>query len=138
MGLDDEFIDRERDTKNAEYDSTVDILETEGILPIKDIPNILTINGFGRKLYGRADYHKESNSYITTLYYVFLFIPILPLKRFRVKLEGGYFYIVSSSNTYTFMWELPLTKEQKIHRNIFFIALAVLIISIVINGYILH
>jgi len=134
MGMNDEFVDREHDTENtkyAEYDSTVDTLETDGILAIRKIPEIRSANGLGYGLYGKADYHKESGSYITTLYCVFCFIPLIPLRRFRVIPGSSEFYSVSFSKNYNFMWELQLTKNQKYHRNILLISLAVLVLGLV-------
>ena len=140
MGFDDEFVDREQGDKNienAEYDSTVENLETNGILPNGNIPYIRSINGCGIALYGRADYHKESNSYITSLYCILGFIPIFPVKRFRVKLVSSDFYVVQSSSKYLFMWRLPLTKSQRLHVYSILLLPILFILSIILKEYLL-
>jgi hypothetical protein len=43
------------------------------------------VNGIGKAYYGKRDF-AENGSYITTEWFVFLFVPIFPLGSFRVKL----------------------------------------------------
>lgn len=75
--------------------------------PIKQAPSLYTINGIGTTLYGNSDYDQESSSYMATLYFVFLFIPILPLARYRVKSLGG--------NSYSFLGKAPFRTSDKAH-----------------------
>jgi hypothetical protein len=131
MAFEDEFVDREQQIQHPEYESTIETLETEGILPIGKLPDIRCINGAGLTLYGRRDFHSESGSYITTLYFVLCFVPLLPLRRFRIKPISSNYYLVSSSNQYQFLWRLPLTKQQKIHRIMFFIILGLFVAMVV-------
>ena len=56
--------------------------------PISSAPSLRTINGFGFTLYGNSDHDADTESYVTTYYFVVLFIPIIPLARYRV-IEGG-------------------------------------------------
>ncbi len=87
--------------------------------PIKGAPSLYTINGIGTTLYGKADYDPETDSYLTTLYFVIFFIPILPLARYRVIQEG--------ENTYKFLGKVPLRNFDKLH-----IGLVILFIGILI------
>jgi hypothetical protein len=82
--------------------------------PLKTIsaaPSLRTINGFGFHLYGNTDYHKETNSYATTYYFVGLFVPLIPLARYRVRDTGP--------SQYSFLGKLPLRKGDRLHQAIF-------------------
>lgn len=57
--------------------------------PIKAAPSLRTYNGIGVALYGHADPDAETGSYIATLYFVFLMIPIFPVSRYRVIAQPG-------------------------------------------------
>lgn len=46
-----------------------------------------TFNGIGTTFYGQRDFH-EDNSYITTEWVVFIYLPIIPLRSLRVKHQG--------------------------------------------------
>jgi len=43
-----------------------------------------SVNGIGTKYYGHAD-RQPDNSYIATLWIVLLFIPLIPLRSYRLK-----------------------------------------------------
>ncbi len=62
--------------------------------PIKSAPNLSTTNGFGSRIYG------------DTLYLVFLFIPIVPIRRYTLELV--------SNGSYRFFGEIELHKWQKV------------------------
>ena len=47
-----------------------------------------SVNGFGTTYYGHAEWRRDG-SYITTEWIVFLFVPIIPLRSYRVKLVYG-------------------------------------------------
>ena len=49
------------------------------VSPIDKAPSLRTINTCGFKLHGKSDFDFESDSYITTQYFVVLFLPIFPL-----------------------------------------------------------
>lgn len=69
---------------------------------------MLTINGIGTKIYGKKD-QKPDDSYITTKWFVFFFLPIIPISSHRVKdHEKNDFMQVQ----YYFIEDLPLDKEQ--------------------------
>ncbi len=79
--------------------------------PISAAPSLRTINGFGFHLYGNTDHDPETNSYATTYYFVGLFIPLIPLARYRVRDAG--------SSGYSFLGKLPLRKGDRWHQAIF-------------------
>lgn len=89
--------------------------------PIDSAPSLYTINGCGVTLYGNTDLHKETGSYMATYYFVFLFVPIFPICRYRVINSGG--------NSYRFLGKGPLRTFDKWH-----IAVSVFIILFMFFG----
>jgi hypothetical protein len=65
------------------------------LTPIDKAPSLTTINTFGFKLYGKSDHDAETDSYMTTHYFVALFIPLFPIARYRVISDGdnGYSFL---------------------------------------------
>lgn len=61
-------------------------------------PSLYTINGFGTKIYGKSD-GKPDGTYITTLFLTALYIPVIPIKQYLVRHEGG--------NRYAFFGTVP-------------------------------
>jgi hypothetical protein len=70
----------------------------------------VTVNGTGFRLYGNTGYDEETKSYVATYYFVFLFIPILPIARYRV--------IRTDRNLYRFLGKLPLRTLHRWHLGI--------------------
>jgi hypothetical protein len=64
-------------------------------------PGMHTLNGFGTRLVGESNHHPESGTFETTLYFVILFLPIMPMSRYRVRRGPG--------RSYFFLEEGPLT-----------------------------
>lgn len=54
--------------------------------PVEKAPSLTTINSCGFKIYGRSDYDEETDSYMTTQFFVLLFIPFFPVARYRVRM----------------------------------------------------
>jgi len=52
------------------------------------IPMAYTLNGIGTKFYGERDLRVD-NSYITTEWIVIFYVPIIPLRSFRVRPSGA-------------------------------------------------
>ena len=79
------------------------------LAPIKATPSLTTLNGCGFRLHGKSDYDKETNSYMTTQYFVILFIPFFPVARYRVISLGRKSYkflgitITQSGKRYQFL-----------------------------------
>ena len=76
------------------------------LAPIASAPSLSTINGIGFKLYGATDKDSATGSYLSTYYFVFLFIPIFPICRYRVT---------SSGDSYRFFGKTPLRTCDKWH-----------------------
>jgi hypothetical protein len=65
-------------------------IQRDNVQPIKSAPRLITVNGIGMTLYslGRP-YPPIPNLQYGTLYFVILFIPIIPLRRYLVSNTGG-------------------------------------------------
>lgn len=141
MGLDDDFVDSEHREKELEseviYSITDDELEQEIKMPIKKIPSISRTNGMGLSLTGKSSLHLATHSHIYTLSYTFFYIPICPLRRYRAYETGQISKWNTTRTSYTFLWELPLTKDQRAHKNFFYLALSLFVVVIVLNLYLL-
>ncbi|MCD6565582.1 MAG: hypothetical protein J7K53_06530 [Bacteroidales bacterium] len=74
--------------------------------PIDNAPGLYAINGIGTTLYGNYKYDVESNSYETVLYFVVLFIPIFPIRRYRV---------IKEDESYRFLGKLSLRSIDRFH-----------------------
>jgi hypothetical protein len=70
--------------------------------PINGAPTMHTFNGIGTTLYGKRGFDQATQTYISTLFFVLLFIPIFPIAAYRVRHVGG--------NQYQFFGKVPLTK----------------------------
>jgi len=94
--------------------------------PISVAPSLYTLNGFGFTIYGRSNYDEESRSYVTTHYFVALFIPIFPIARYRVIEHPG--------NKYSFIGKLPLRPFDRLHLWISLIGIAAFGIGVAVNS----
>ncbi|MGE0431734.1 MAG: tetratricopeptide repeat protein [Planctomycetota bacterium] len=59
--------------------------------PISAAPGMYTLNGVGTSLYGASDKRRDG-TYIATLFFVILFLPIIPIARYIVRPAGGRSY----------------------------------------------
>lgn len=82
----------ERQTLGQWMEQAQKLLTYEDLKPIDSAPSLSTFNGIGTKLYGRRDYDATTNSYIATLFFTVLFIPIFPIAAYRVIDAGGGYY----------------------------------------------
>jgi Tfp pilus assembly protein PilO len=89
--------------------------------PIASAPSLHTINGFGFRMYGRSDHDPETNSHVTTYYFVALFVPVFPIARYRIIDAGG--------GKYRFLGKLPLRKMDRWHLGIVAAIIAAMILS---------
>ena len=87
--------------------------------PINSAPSLSTINGIGFKLYGSTD-ARHDGSYMATYYFVFLFLPIFPISRYRVTSDG---------TRYQFLGKGPLRDFDKWHIGISLCLIALLIFN---------
>ncbi|MCP4504113.1 MAG: tetratricopeptide repeat protein [Deltaproteobacteria bacterium] len=56
--------------------------------PLEKAPTMYTLNGIGTHLYGKRD-RRDDGTYIATLWFCILFVPIFPIRAYRVRDEGG-------------------------------------------------
>lgn len=96
----------------------------EGLQPIKSAPDLDTWNGMGFRLYGSTDRDPDTNSFLSTYYFVFLLIPIFPIRRYRV---------IPIDNGYRFLGKAPLRRFDKIHLAISLILIGLFILNIATN-----
>ncbi len=90
-------------------------------------PSLSTFNGIGARFYGRRDFDAETNSYITIHWFVFLYLPIIPLACYRISDRGH--------NLYTIYGRVPLTPFLRKYRWGVLAAIVLLVIGfIVVNG----
>lgn len=78
--------------------------------PISSAPSLHTVNGCGFILYGHSepiDFNILEHTYVSTLYFVFFYIPIFPIARYRVS--SNY------DGSYRFYGKLPLTTGNIVH-----------------------
>src|SRR5437660_963105 len=63
--------------------------------PISSPPSLTTINGIGLMLYGHRDFDEATRTYVKTLWFTLLFIPIFPAGAYRVAdaPNGGWFFL---------------------------------------------
>jgi hypothetical protein len=76
-----------------------------GLSPLKNAPVLYTVNGIGMKLYGSSE-ARPDGSVMTTYYFVFFFIPIFPIARYRV---------IQNGNSYQFLGKGELRTLDKWH-----------------------
>ncbi len=91
-----------------------------GMKPITGPPSLTTINTVGFKLYGKRDYDPQTNSYIATLYFVVLFLPLFPVSCYRV---------IAARNGWRFLGKVPFGRVQKLHLAAFLATLVIWIVS---------
>lgn len=78
----------------------------EELEPVGSPPSMFTLNGVGTRLYGRAD-QRPDGSYVSTLCFCVLFIPVLPLTSYRVvDAEGGGYYFLGKVKKLRRGWTL--------------------------------
>jgi curved DNA-binding protein CbpA len=75
--------------------------------PIKRAPSLQTINTIGFKLYGARDYDEATQSAVSTLYFVILFLPLFPLASYRVTPRG--------EGSWSFLGKVPFSDGESAH-----------------------
>ena len=83
------------------YDPVGELMRGHWV-PVGLAPRLHTVNGYGTRLIGRQNVDQATGVYESTLYFVFAFLPIFPLSRYRVRLVDPV--------TYSFLAEGPLTR----------------------------
>ena len=63
--------------------------------PIQGPPTLSTINGIGTTAYGGRDLDPETGTYVKTVWFAVLYIPVIPVAAFRVAdANGGGWYFL--------------------------------------------
>jgi len=89
--------------------------------PISSAPIVHTVCGIGTTLYGSADHEPRSNSYLSTLYAVVLWVPVFPMLRYRVICRDG---------ECRFLGRVPLRTLDKWHLTFSVLAIAAICIAV--------
>ncbi len=121
-----------RNVLNKKYDS--------------DIDHCSRVCGYGEDYYGRKDYNPIDRSYIATKWKVFLFLPIVPIKSYRLikayekeRFEPSLVLVrYHVSIGYRLLKEVPLSinKEQIIRTYlIVYVPLVIFIVVIIKTGW---
>jgi hypothetical protein len=79
--------------------------------PITKAPGMRLINGCGTRVVGRRDMDAETQSYVTTLCFCLLFIPIFAIRAYRVVASprgGWYFLGIEPLSVFARVWNLIL------------------------------
>lgn len=109
LPLPEDLVQLMRDTE-AQLQNLIEERDKEiwsGITRISINPSLATINGVGGKIYGRTPFAGDPTWYFTTYYFVVLFLPIFPIRRYLVSdaPSGGWYFHASA----------PLTKFGRYH-----------------------
>lgn len=77
-----------------------------------------TFNGIGTMYYGKADYDEQDRSYTATKWFVFWYIPLIPIRSYRlrevsIKYEGIPFVLWSAKQQYQIFNEMSLMRNWK-------------------------
>jgi hypothetical protein len=82
----------------------------------KSFGKVRLYRGIGRKFYGRTDYRHDSQREIeefdTTFWFVFLFIPVIPLRSCRIRRRYRRRWNLFASKTYQVLHRLPMRWGQ--------------------------
>lgn len=74
-----------------------------------------TLQGIGTAFYGKNDYKSSDNSYITTKWFIFLLLPVFPLKSYRIRQvdykSNFYGVAIDSKTSYEILEEIPKQKN---------------------------
>lgn len=76
--------------------------------PLDKAPTLATVNGIGTSLYGSRNREDTYNSYVATLCFCVLFIPLWPIRAYRVINQGD--------GAYTFLAKEKLSKFARMWR----------------------
>ena len=89
--------------------------------PIDSAPSLYRINGIGFTVIGGSDVDLSTGSYLTTYWFCFFFIPIIPIRRYRV---------IRSGDSYRFLGKQDLSQNLKRWRYLVAAAAAVFLIYV--------
>ncbi len=79
--------------------------------PIKSPPSLATVNGIGLSVFGKRDFDAETNTYVKTRCFCFVFIPLIAIDAYRVADAGSrrwYFLGKDSLSTFARSWNMAV------------------------------
>jgi len=82
-------------------------------------PSMYTLNTVGTRLYGERDHDRFTQSYVATLYFVVFFIPLFPIRCYRVVPQDG---------GWCFLGQVEWSDRERLHLKVFLGVLAALVI----------
>lgn len=91
----------------AVHEYCADRRALSGMKRIRSAPTLYTLNTVGTTLYGKRDYDPKTNSYVATLYFVIFFIPLCPLRCYRVMAHQG--------GGWNFLGQVPWSDRERYH-----------------------
>ena len=89
-------------------------------------PTLYTLNGVGATFYGSRDVDPVTQSYVTTHWFVFLMLPIIPLAAYRVRSAGD--------KRYTIYGRVPLSPSLRKYRWGVLGVIGIIILAIILNS----
>ena len=81
--------------------------------PIRKAPSMTTINGVGTRLYGSDDLDPSDGSHIATLYFTFLFVPVVPLASYVVSDAPPQSGLLGKKAAWYFQSKVPLSRTHR-------------------------
>ncbi len=94
------------------------------LVPVKSAPKLATLNGVGARIYGASERNPQDGTYITTLYFTVLYIPIFPLGQYLVR--------KADRKRFAFFGKVPLSESLRWWRKLWGVGLAVAAVAIAI------
>jgi len=97
------------------------------MVPIDSPPPLWRINGVGTTIMGKRDVDAQTGTYVATLYFTFVFVPLFPITSYRVRPapKGGWF----------FLGRVNYGRAQKIHWLVFLALGMGLLLNSLAQGY---
>lgn len=90
----------------------------KGMRPVTKAPGLTTVNGMGFKMYGKRDQDAQTQTWVSTRYFVLFFLPVCPVASYRVRRDGS---------SWVFLGRVPFGRNQRVHLGACGAALAALL-----------
>ena len=97
------------------------------LMPLGGAPSMASLNGVGTRLYGRANYDQNDQTYVGTLFFVIVFLPIYPIRQYLVR-DAGH-------KAYNFFGRIPFDDTMRIWRRVVRLGLLAGILAILGGAY---
>lgn len=97
----------------------------DGMVPISAPPDLGSLNGIGFTLLGKRDEDAQTGTYVATVYFTFFFLPLFPVKSYRVRPAQKGWY---------FLGRVKYGRAQKIHWALFLVVCAWVVLNSLAGG----